>query len=227
MSADDAPWPELARGRSSSVYELADGRVLRRNAGSDAAWEAEVMAHARRHGVRVPTVFEAHGHDLVMERIEGPTLLTELLDHPERLDEHAQVLADLHAALDRVPAPAAAPRLPGDGEPRLVHLDLHPVNVICSPDGPVLLDWTNAMAGPRTVDVATTWLIMACHEAPANLATVIDASRAALVAAFLHRVDLDAARAALPAASRLQLVGPVLGAAERRRISELVESSSG
>src|SRR5690554_7141526 len=81
VSADDAPWPELARGRSSSGYDLGDGRVLRRNAGADAAWEAGVLAHAQRRRVRVPPVYEAPGHDLVMERIEGPPSLPEPLAH--------------------------------------------------------------------------------------------------------------------------------------------------
>ena len=86
MTATESPWPELARGRASAVYDLGDGRVLRRNPGSDPVREATIMEHARRHGIGVPSVHEAHGHDLVMELVAGPTLLEEILAHPERLD---------------------------------------------------------------------------------------------------------------------------------------------
>ena len=220
------PGPELARGRASAVYDLGDGRVLRRNPGSDPAREAAIMAHAGRYGIRVPLVHEARGHDLVMDRIEGPTMLADLIAHPERLDEHARTLAELHSALGQVPAPAAALRLAtADDGAMLLHLDLHPANVICSPDGPVLIDWTNAMAGPRPVDVATTWLIVTCHDVPPELAPVIESARAALAEAFLARVDLEAVEAALPAASALQLANDALNQRERARISALVATS--
>src|SRR4029453_7625024 len=39
--------------------------------------------------------------------------------------------------------------------------DIHPLNVIYSPTGPVLIDWTNASRGSWQTDVAHTWLIIA------------------------------------------------------------------
>jgi aminoglycoside phosphotransferase (APT) family kinase protein len=46
----------------------------------------------------------------------------------------------------------------GSGD-RLLHLDLHPANVILSPAGPVVVDWTNARRGDPAFDVALTWVI--------------------------------------------------------------------
>lgn len=51
----------------------------------------------------------------------------------------------------------------GAGE-RIVHLDLHPGNVMPTPDGPVVIDWTNGWAGPASADVAMAYLIMASSD---------------------------------------------------------------
>ena len=44
--------------------------------------------------------------------------------------------------------------LPGD---RLVHRDLHPMNVMMTAVGPIVMDWANASAGSPAFDVADTW----------------------------------------------------------------------
>ena len=48
------PGTLLAKGRLNDVYDLGDGRVLRRfrDPTRSAEFEAEVMRHARAHGVR-------------------------------------------------------------------------------------------------------------------------------------------------------------------------------
>jgi hypothetical protein len=64
----------LAAGRASEVFDLCDGRVLRRfKNGGHPGREALVMEHARPHGFPVPEVFEVRADGLVMEKIEGPT----------------------------------------------------------------------------------------------------------------------------------------------------------
>jgi Ser/Thr protein kinase RdoA (MazF antagonist) len=63
----------------------------------------------------------------------------------ERLREAAlRDLARLTANCDRV----------------LCHMDLHDNNVIKSPQGPVVIDWMNAAAGPAEADVARTRLVV-------------------------------------------------------------------
>ena len=87
----------IGTGRSADVYDAGNGRVLRRyRDGRPAAWvarEAEVMGHARAHGVPVPEVFEVSGTDIVMERASGPTMLDVLTHRPWLLWSHARVLA--------------------------------------------------------------------------------------------------------------------------------------
>jgi aminoglycoside phosphotransferase (APT) family kinase protein len=60
---------------------------------------------------------------------------------------HARVLARLHDQLHQIAPPAGLRRPFGAGE-RIMHLDLHPGNVMLTPEGPVVIDWTNAAAGP-------------------------------------------------------------------------------
>jgi tRNA A-37 threonylcarbamoyl transferase component Bud32 len=105
------------------------------------------MAHAAAHGYPVPEVFEIGQNALVLERIEGATMLDDLWRRPWRLSAHAGTLARLHRQLHEMLAPADL----GDG--RLLHMDLHPENVMLSPRGPVVIDWTNARAG----DPRWTW----------------------------------------------------------------------
>ena len=147
----------LAHGRDADVYDLGDGRVLRRyRDGAGVAREAEVMRFVAGHGVPVPAISAAGGSDLVMERLSGPTLLGALEAGDVAAAEAARVLADLHARLSGVP-----PRPGRSGHERVLHLDLHPDNVMLEDRGPVLIDWRNAADGRRAADVAMTALILA------------------------------------------------------------------
>jgi Phosphotransferase enzyme family len=65
----------LASGREADVFALDETRVLRRyRRSADATAEAEVMAYVRGLGYPVPAVYRASGPDLVMERLDGPTM---------------------------------------------------------------------------------------------------------------------------------------------------------
>ncbi|WP_353939611.1 phosphotransferase [Micromonospora sp. b486] len=44
---------------------------------------------------------------------------------------------------------------------RLLHLDLHPHNVLLAAHGPVVIDWTDSAEGPPALDRTTTALILA------------------------------------------------------------------
>ncbi|WBB53172.1 phosphotransferase [Verrucosispora sp. WMMD573] len=147
----------FAAGRDADVYALDDARVLRRyRDGTDVTVEARFMSHLHAAGFPVPRVHRADGADLVMQRVAGPTMLQALVAGAIEVERGAAVLAGLHRRLH-----AVAP-LPGtpDGE-RILHLDLHPDNVILDPSGPVLLDWRNVRHGPPGLDVAMTALILA------------------------------------------------------------------
>ncbi len=175
------------------------------------------MQAAARGGVPVPAVRAANGPDLLMDVVPGPTMLTQMLAHPDEVREHAGTLAALHARLDRV-------RLgrPAGDRLGLLHGDLHPGNVILSPDGPVLVDWTNNDVGPRSLDVAMTWLLLACFAPPIVEPAGMAAMRAALVEGFLERVDRVAARRSLTDAADVRLRDANTTVAERERIRDLL-----
>ncbi|AYY12502.1 serine/threonine protein kinase [Actinobacteria bacterium YIM 96077] len=151
------PLPLLATGRTADVYAVADTRVLRRyRDGWDVATEAAIMNHVRAHGFPAPDVYRAEGAELEMERLDGPTMVHALLHGQVDVDTAGRILADLHAGLHGVP-----PLHPAGAGSSVVHLDLHPDNVILTASGPYLIDWCNAGDGPPDLDVALSALILA------------------------------------------------------------------
>ena len=74
---DDELGPVLAAGRDATVHALGEDRVLRRtpSAERDLRTESEVMEHVRAQGYPVPQVFRVGPGEMVLERIEGPTML--------------------------------------------------------------------------------------------------------------------------------------------------------
>ncbi|WP_326794567.1 phosphotransferase [Streptomyces sp. NBC_01808] len=154
----------IGRGRDADVYALAEGRVLRRyRAGGPrkAAAEARLMTHLGERGFPVPQVYDADATDLVMERLEGPTMATALRRRPWRCAAYGRMLARLHDRLHTVPAPEFLPPSAASGSgDRVLHLDLHPENVILTARGPYVIDWPNAAAGAPACDVAMTVCIL-------------------------------------------------------------------
>jgi Ser/Thr protein kinase RdoA (MazF antagonist) len=219
----------LARGRAADVFEAGPGRVLRRyrpGEGGDVEAEAAVMEHARRHGYPVPAVYEARGRDLVMERADGPTMLADLARRPWRVGRHGALLAQLHHRLHAIPAPPGVPSRFGRGD-SLVHLDLHPDNVLLTARGPVVIDWSGGSRGEAADDVAQTWVIVATSvvDGPARLPARF--GRRVLLRAFLAGVDVEAARARVAAVAAHRLgFDPHLRAPERRALEALVARRS-
>ena len=243
---DLTPGPKLASGRDADVFDLGKGRVLRRNRQSTKTSEDEaaIMRFVREWGYPVPAVYEVSGPDMVMDRVDGPTMLKDLGTRPWMLWRHARTLAKLHRRLHGIPAPdwvptyashpafaESPPRFPdSDAMPAIpdaiLHLDLHPDNVILSPSGPVVIDWRNTRRGDGAIDVATTWLIMATSEVPDSSLRwrVIDRVRRLFVAALLRHVDRPAAERQLPLAAQYRLADRNLLASERPAIHALVRS---
>ena len=180
------------------------------------------MAHARAAGLPVPEVFDVDGADLVLQRIEGPTMAAALVRRPWTLAAQARVLAGLHRAVHEVPAPEWLPGVGDLGGTALLHLDLHPENVLLAAGGPVVIDWTNAARGPAGADVADAWLVMSVGSVPGGRlqAAVVGAAQGTFARSFRRAAGLDLT-AVLPAAAARRLADPNLGDRERARIRRL------
>lgn len=215
--------PKLAEGRDSEIFEHGPGTVLRRPFdGRSLVAEAEIMRYVHGHGYPVPAVHDAGDGYLVMDRVDGPTMLDRAGKPPFPLRRFGHLLADLHERLHRIPAPHGIREagLPGD---RLVHCDLHPLNVLMTADGPIVIDWANAAAGDPAYDLADTWALFACATAPMKDIdhVVVPIGRKVFLRSFLSRVDREAARRAIPAAVEHRLTDRNMSPEERDRMRAL------
>ena len=192
---------KVAEGREAEMFAWEDGSILRllrepgaeqRNQGQAAAMEA-----ARSRGVRVPAVLGATTvmgrPGLIMERIDGPDLLTLIGRRPWTAFRVGRICGEVHAQLHEVQAPRVIPSLKEalkrriettgqlpqhlaefalealgglpDGD-SLCHGDFHPGNILMAGDEPVLIDWTNARRGDPAADVARTRMMLRLGEPP-------------------------------------------------------------
>ncbi|MGY1501278.1 phosphotransferase [Streptomyces sp. QTS52] len=200
----------LGSGRTADIYELDEPAwALRRyrDGYGDPAAEAAVMEHVRGHGYPVPEVRAATRTDLVLERLSGPTMLEAfvagLLDARASGEMLAALLHSLHAIPPRDLAPA-----PGT---RVLHLDLHPENVMLTPDGPRVIDWANAEEGPPGLDRAMSAVILA--QVAVSAEPLAEPARAMLTAMLTAPSAVpEAGRTAegLPEARRRRAANPTM-----------------
>jgi aminoglycoside phosphotransferase (APT) family kinase protein len=125
----------------------------------------------------------------VYTRVYGRSMWDHMRERPERVSAHSRSLAELQVHLFSLVPPVSLPALrdrltckirraaarvdpalvaalelvPAGGSARLGHGDLHPGNVIMSPDGPVLIDWFDAARGDPLADIARTSLLMSAR----------------------------------------------------------------
>lgn len=193
----------LATGRDADVFDIGEGRVLRRyRDDTDVAAEAAVMARLEAVGFPVPTVYSASGTDLVMQRVEGPSLLAALCAGDTGVADGAASMVYLHRRLR---------------ETGILHLDLHPDNVLLGPDGPVLIDWSNSTEGPSELDTAMSALILA-------QVTVGGADLAALAGDLLRSFALEVdAVSELDRAVELRRANPTMTARELAELDAAAE----
>ncbi len=195
-------------GRTAEVLAWDEGHVIKLyRAGfrrGDAAFEAQATARIHQARVAAPAVlladtpdglFEEDGRfGVVFERVQGPSMLHELVAHPLRVRTYGREFARLHAemhaarilglpsqrdgilhAADRGAAAAGrcelalqvrerVSELP-DGD-AVCHGDFHPDNVLLSGRGPILIDWGSACRGSAAADVARTVLLVTCGGYP-------------------------------------------------------------
>jgi len=183
----------LAQGRTAEVFAWDDSHVLKL---FRSGWGADVASHEAKlaraiyasgaPAPRVGEVVEVSGRaGVIYERISGPSLLTNLVNHPVRLRAIMRALAEAHADL-HTRTVANLPRLREmlaqratsvakltEAQRRAVlhvlealpdadtlcHGDYHPDNVLLSSRGPLVIDWENAALGDPLADVARTLML--------------------------------------------------------------------
>lgn len=128
---------------------------------------------------------------LVLERLAGLSMLTLLGREPARVTHYADIFAELQARMHSCHAPgltsrredlarriaragvvarvkgdalATLERLP-DGD-SLCHCDFHPGNVLMTPQGLAVIDWSFAARGTPASDAARTALLLRIADAP-------------------------------------------------------------
>jgi uncharacterized protein (TIGR02172 family) len=190
----------IGQGRTAEIFAWGDRQALKLFFDwCPAAWaeeEAELTKAVHDAGVPAPDVADlirVEGrYGIVLERIEGRSMLHALRSKPVDYASMARLLAELQAEMHTrgvsglpsykqslgsairlagVLAPhlkqaalRALDKLP-DGK-ALCHGDFHPDNVILSPRGPVILDWTAAVTGNPLADVARTSLLLRSGQLP-------------------------------------------------------------
>ena len=175
----------------------------------DPEHEAAVMRRAEAAGVPVPRVLEVHPDALVLERIEGPTMLEEIGRQPWRFATHARELGRLHRRILQA---------------GLVHRDFHPLNVLLAEKGPVVIDWSNGGEGPPEEDVAFSQVILATSDAdfPAWLEWIARAVRKRFVAAYVNGVGMRPSAHLIAEAAERRLHDPHLRERERESVRGLL-----
>ncbi len=174
----------FAAGRDADVYALDDSWVLRRyRNGHPVRDEADFMRWVARFDYPVPAVRDVEGADMVIQRLDGPTLADAALAGDLSATEVGEIHADLHRRLQAIPAPSGAPGLV------VVHGDLHPLNVIATAAGPVVIDWRNAEEGTPSFDVAMTAIIFAQVALDPSFADLSPLLREALAAYLANSID--------------------------------------
>jgi aminoglycoside phosphotransferase (APT) family kinase protein len=170
------------------------------------ALDRELAACAATFGV-VPTAEVVDRVDLdgvsavLVRRLRGVPA-ADLGDlSPAQARRRGEACGRLHHALAGVIAPAALPsadpnqaesettsRLPKD---RLLHLDLHPFNVLVGGGGEVtgVIDWANARAGPPSLDQARSFSILTLD--PGVVKRRVDPRQAALADGWIEAGGLD------------------------------------
>lgn len=205
----------VAAGRTADVFALDDGRVLRRyRYGGDASGEIAVMTYLAERGFPVPAVWPGTAAgELVMERLYGTTMLEALVNGAITAERAGEILAELLRRLHAIPARLSA--TPGH---RVLHLDFHPENVLMTPQGPMVIDWTTTAEGPPGLDSALAALILA--QAALTMPAVSVLARAELYSLLRHLGGIEEEH--LEGARMRRAANPTLSPYEVGKLDEAV-----
>ena len=191
---------KIGEGAFGEVHAWAPGQVVKLfKAGVPrriAWWEARMTRAAFAAGAPAPEVFEEVRLEgrfgIVLQRLDGPTLLTLSRTGAMTPEQAGAILATLALSVHKTPPPPevlslrdwmdGTLRLSGGTLPGLIatgilplierlppgdglcHCDLHSGNVIVTAEGPRFIDWGSAVRAPAALDLAV------CHILHSELA---------------------------------------------------------
>ena len=182
------PGEKIGEGTTADIHVWAPGQIVK-------LFKADVSPQLGRHEARMTRAAFAAGapkvldevtldgrFGMVLQRLDGPTLLQLLLNRTVTYEQVGAILASLYLSVHKTPPPADVPslrrwieavsqtsrkilpehiaagvltlidRLPP--EDGLCHADLHPGNVIMTSDGPRIIDWSGALRAAAIFDIA-------------------------------------------------------------------------
>lgn len=190
----------LARGRTAEVYAWSSGQVLKLFfEWCPPEWiqrEVDVGRWLQSTDLPTPELRDTISIDgrrgIIFDRVEGPSMLSDLSAKPWLFSTMARQLAEMHSSIHAIVAPELPPlrphlhksimnaeELPSDlrdqaldtlqGLPdgnTLCHFDYHPDQIAITQEGPVVLDWMTALQGSPLADVARTSVLISFAQAP-------------------------------------------------------------
>lgn len=185
----------IGRGGQADIYELDNNKVLRviRNPKDEKhlLTEMTVLKSLKEKGKSVPTVYEFIKIDkkpaIIMERLYGETMLTDIQRKPFSLLKQAEKLATYQMEVDnsaeelnllsikkRAHYLISNTELLTDEMKKFIltilddlpegndicHGDFHPGNIILSKNNYFIIDWFGATSGRKLSDIAHTYLLL-------------------------------------------------------------------
>lgn len=175
----DPEWLIGAGGASGSAWMVREMNTVLR-VGSRLQIDVEAEAHRlAAQFLPVPRVLDRADFEgsagLLLEWMPGQTAFEAARRDPAAALRIGIACGALHDRIDLIPTPPFEHRVgPGGLGPQgLLHLDLHPKNVLVDEHGEVtaVLDWANAARGPRGLDRARTWSILTLDPATREIRT--------------------------------------------------------
>jgi len=189
------------------------------------------MTYLHEQGYGVPAVEELSSDEtgLVMQRIEGLSMVEAIERAPWTVRRHARTLAEVHRSLHEIEAPSFLTSSPVGRGDRIVHMDLHPLNVLVGPKGAVVIDWANARAGDPNVDVGIAWVLMSAGQIPGGRVktALLGWGRSLLVNAFLSGFDRGEVTRLLGEIVEWKAKDTHMSAGEIVRMRQLVRKAQG
>ena len=187
---------KIGEGAYADVHAWAPGQVLKLFKSGflrrHSWWEARMTRAAFAAGAPAPEVFDEVTLEgrfgVVLQRLDGPTLLQLSRSGAMTSEQVGSILATLAISVHKTPEPphvlslrdtmASSPRFSGGMLPKhiaagiltlierlapgdgLSHGDFYPGNVIMTADGPRLIDWTGAVRAPAALDLGVSHFLL-------------------------------------------------------------------